>query len=498
MKSTEIHFWKLPLEPLLKIIQCDFFLRYPRSTKLICKLYIVEMVTMLAQGTRKLPKTRWIGVDVFKGWGVWYMFIIHAFIQQIAGYDASLFITTLGQIDSWWPYIFAVPIGIVSLWGFMFGLAFACTVAMQTLRILDKNPKKLLKYIWRKFIMGCVLLLLNKIGGSLFRISLFQDGSTLFPALRVNYDAQILDAIAWMGVMVPTLIWILYGLFRIKQTNHLVITLLVLLTFWFALTNPMLKYGELSILWLDSKNLQIISLFISKFVRGRFRLIPGFAYGFLGSIYAILLYRQVKFKEIISFALIFFVYCMVGFLIWIFWVDTTWFEKFANEEVPIPLTIVSMSTMQFLLVLFIRTHDYPKSEKKRVQASKRTTFWRRFSVFSLTGFSIGTPIADGIFSGFTYFWGPTIDYSGPIALFSWNLLQILTFVLFIWGFWEIILRLWENFEYKFSLDWFLAQIMAMLTGSKMGRSNVKLIIYAPNHYQVQEVIPVKGKTVVLY
>jgi hypothetical protein len=375
----------------------------------------------------------------------------------------------------------------------MFGLAFACTVAMQTLRILDTNPKKLPKYIWRKFLMGCVILLLNKIGGTLFRIPLFQDGSTLFPALGVSYNAQILDAIAWMGVMVPTLIWLLYGLFRIKQTNHLVITLLVLLTFWFALTPTMLYFGEISIDWLDSRNLQIISLFISKFVRGRFRLVPGFGYGFFGSIYAILLYRQVKFKEIIKFALLFFAYCMMGFLIWIFLVDTTWFESFTDEAVPIPLTIVSMSTMQFLLVLFIRTHDYPKTEKKRVQASKRTTFWRRFSLFSLTGFSIGTPIADRIFSIFTYFWGPSIDYSGPIALFSWNLLQILTFVVFIWGFWEVVLRLWENFNYKFSLDWFLVQIMAMLTGAKMGRTNVKPIIYGPNHYKVQEIIPAKGK-----
>jgi hypothetical protein len=33
----------------------------------------------------------------------------------------------------------------------------------------------------------------------------------------------------------------------------------------------------------------------------------------------------------------------------------------------------------------------------------------------------------------------------------------------------------------------------MLTGAKMGRTNVKPIIYGPNHYKVQEIIPAKGK-----
>jgi hypothetical protein len=449
---------------------------------------------MIASTTQKSPKTRFIGIDVFKGWGIWYMFIIHAFIQQVAHYDAGLFISTLGSFDGWWPYLFAVPIGIISLWGFMFGFAFATTVAMQTLRLVDTNPKGLPKYIWHKLLTGCLLLLLNKIGGLLFRIPLFEDGTTLFPALTVNYNAQILDAIAWMGVLIPTLVWILYGLFRIKRTNHLIFTLLVILTLWFALSPSLIIYGNEAIQFLNSKNLQIISLFISKFTEGRFRLLPGLGYGFIGSIYAILLYKQVEFKYIIRFTLIFFTYCMVAFVLWILFIEPTWFQNFTDEAVPIPLTIVSMSTMQFLFVLFIRTQDYPKSEAKRVKAAKRTTFWRRFSVFSLTGFSIGTPIADRLFSFFVRFWGDSTDSRG----FLWNVWQILAFVLFIWGFWEVILRLWENFEYKFSLDWFLVQIMAMLTGAKMGRSNIKSIIYSPNHYQVQPVLLVKQKVKVIY
>lgn len=449
---------------------------------------------MIAQLSQKPQKTRFIGVDVFKGWGIWYMFLIHAFIQQIAHYNGGLFISTLAQIEGWWPYIFALPIGIISLWGFMFGFAFATTVAIQTLRLVDTNPKRIPKYIWHKFLTGCLIILLNKIGGLLFNIPIFSDHQTLFPALHVNYSADILDAIAWMGVLIPTLIWVLYGLFRIKRTNHLIFTLLIILTLWFALSPTLIFYGNNAITFLNSKDLHFISLFISKFTEGRFRLLPGLGYGFIGSVYATLLYKQVEFKYIIRFALIFFAYCMVAFVLWILFIDPNFFQNFTDETVPIPLTIVSMSTMQFLLVLFLRTQDFPKSEAKRVKAAKRTTFWRRFSVFSLTGFAIGTPIADGLFSFFVKLWGDSVD-SGT---FAWNIWQIIAFILFIWGFWEVILRLWENFEYKFSLDWFLAQIMSMLTGAKMRRSDVKPIIYGPNAYQVEEIIPIKQKMKVMY
>ncbi|MBN2157081.1 MAG: hypothetical protein JW776_13640 [Candidatus Lokiarchaeota archaeon] len=415
------------------------------------------------------------------------MLIIHAFIQQIAGYDGSLFVNALAQIDSWWPYLLAVPVGIISLWGFMFGFAFACTVAMQTLRLIDTNPKRIPKYIFHKFIMGCLLLILNKIGYTIFNIPFFSDGSTLFPTLRANYDANILDAIAWMGVLVPLSIWFLYGLFRIKKGDHLIFTLLVILTLWFALSPTLISYGEMAISYLETKKLYIFSLIISKFTRGRFRLLPGLGYGFIGSIYATLLYKQAQFKKIIQFTLFFFAYCMIAFVLWIFFIDPSWFQSFTDETVPIPLTIISMSTMQFLFVLFIRTHDYPKNETKRVKASKRTTFWRRFSVFSLSAFSIGTPIADRIFSWFVRFWGPSVDYSGTTGVFAWTIWQIIVFVLFIWGFWEIIVRIWENFEYKFSLDWLLAQLMAMLTGTQMNRSDVKYIIYNPNYYKIPDV-----------
>ncbi|MBN2156710.1 MAG: hypothetical protein JW776_11775 [Candidatus Lokiarchaeota archaeon] len=455
---------------------------------------------MTYQTLQKPIKSRYIGIDVYKGWGVWFMFLIHAFVQQITHFDAGLFIPTIERTVGWRKIvllIFGLPIGVMAIWGFMFGFAFACTVAMQTMHLIDTDPKKFPKYLLNKFLTGALILLLNKIGHALFRIRFFTDGETIFPRLSVSYSADILDAVAWMGVIIPLLIWIVYKLIRVKKPMQLLIVFGVLLTMLFALTPTLIKLGESAIVWLEARNLYIPKLLITKFIRGRFRLLPGLGYGLMGCMYATMLHHKWEIKKIFRFTLSFFIYCMMGFVIWWLLIDPNWFSSFAEETVPIPLTIVSMSTMQFLFVLFIRTQDYPRNELKRVRAARRTTFWRRYSLFSLTAFSINTGVEDRIYTVFARFWGESVDYSSSPGIITWNVWQCIIFVLFIWAFWEVVLRIWEHYDYKLSLDWFLVQLMVLITGAKMGRSAIKPIIYGPNRYRMQELVPAARKVKVI-
>ncbi|MHA1111634.1 MAG: hypothetical protein ACTSRE_11070 [Promethearchaeota archaeon] len=447
---------------------------------------------MSFEKTVKPPQARSVAIDVFKGWGVWFMFLIHAFVQQICQFDASLFLPTIQRVEGLKKVvllIFGLPIGVMAIWGFMFGFAFACTVAMQTMKLVDTNPKKIPKYLVIKAITGVLIVLLNKFGHTLFRGKYFKDGQILFPGLSVSYSTDILDAVAWLGVLVPLIVWLFYGLFRIKNPINLVITFVILLTGWFALTPTILKYGEMAIGWSETNSIYIIKWVLTKFIRGRFRLVPGLAYGFMGCVYATLLYHKLEFKQILRFSLLFFTYCMIGCAIWWLFIEPNWIARFAEETIPIPLTIISLSTQQLLLLLFIRNQDYAKTEAKRVSAARRTTFWRRYSIFSLTGYAINTAIARKIYAIFVGFWGSSVDYSTSPGIIVWNAWQGLVFVFFMWGFWEIVVRIWSRYDYKFSLDWFLVQMMAMLTGVKKGRSAVKPIIYGPNNYQFQEIAP---------
>ena len=150
------------------------------------------------QGINKPMPSRSVAIDVFKGWGVWFMFLIHAFVQQICQFDASLFLPTIQRTVGWKKVvllIFGLPIGVMAIWGFMFGFAFACTVAMQMLRLIDTNPKKIPKYLFHKALTGFLIVLLNKIGHTLFRGKYFTGDGIIFPGLYASYSTDILDVI---------------------------------------------------------------------------------------------------------------------------------------------------------------------------------------------------------------------------------------------------------------------------------------------------------------
>ena len=451
----------------------------------------------------QLPKpqqNRSVAIDVFKGWGVWFMFLIHAFVQQVSQWDASLFLPTIQRTTGFRRVallMVGLPIGVMAIWGSMFAFAFACTVAMQMMRLINTNPKKIPKYLIHKVITGILIVLLNKIGRTFFRGIYFSDGIIIFPRLGVSYATDILDSVAWMGVLVPLIVWLIYGAFKVKDSRKLVIIFMLLLTGWSAITPTIIKYGELAILWSEANSIYIIKWVVSKFTVGRFRLSPGLGYGFLGCTFATMLYYRWNFKHIARFSISFFLYCLVGMGIWWLFIEPNWIARFAEETIPIPLTIFAMSTQQFLLLLFIRQHDYPKNEIKRVRAARRTTFWRRYSIFSLTGYAINTAVETKIYEIFIKFWGPSVDYSTTQGVIIWNAMQIIAFVVVIWAFWEIVVRTWAAYNYKYSLDWFLVQFMAILTGTKKKRNDVRPIIYEPNYYRIRELLPMVQKVMIV-
>ncbi len=197
-----------------------------------------------------------------------------------------------------------------------------------------------------------------------------------------------------------------------------------------------------------------------------------------------MLHHKFTFKKIFFTTLVIFGLSVLGFIFWHFIIQPDWYLSFADEEVPIPLAIANLGLMSWLLLLFLHNQDFAKTEKKRIKAAKRTTWWRRYSLISLTAYSIGSEIAHRIFRYFTNVWGPSVNRVNPgdpsTFVFAWNIWQLLAFIATMWVFWEILLRLWEKVNFIFSVDWFLVKTTQILTGQKMARMNLKPIIYGPN------------------
>ncbi|MHA1584287.1 MAG: hypothetical protein ACTSWL_03470, partial [Promethearchaeota archaeon] len=222
---------------------------------------------------------------------------------------------------------------------------------------------------------------------------------------------------------------------------------------WFAIS-PLMKSLINSVLpWLSDNNLGFLYYILSKFGTGRFEFFPVIGFGFLGVIFGIFLREQISFKKLMYFVLSWGLMCISTFGLWIF-IDSSFIENFASEEVPLPLQILNLGLEPLVFSIFLGTGDF-SNEEKRLKRAKRSVWLRRFSIVSLTAFSIGTNLANGFFKWFELIWGDSVDHSGEIPMLAWNAFQIASFVLVIFIFWEILVRIWQKIDYKFSLEWFL-------------------------------------------
>ena len=446
-----------------------------------------DHLTPIALQQEQKKSKRYNGIDAMKGFGIWVMLLIHCLIQQEAEFDSSLFINTITRISYWW-YPLLIPIAILSLWGPFFAFAYVTTLSIQIQHIIDTNPKEVRKFLLIRLLIGVLILTISKIGSTVFSYRFFERGHFTFPYIGISYESTILDLIAWSGFIVPSLISILCRRLKIKNPYRLIAFLVGIILIWFVISPSLANLGNNYVLpWLMDKDLHFLRYLVSKLVCGRFKMLPVLSFGFLGGIYGTMLYHEFSFKKIISFTLIFFGTCTLGFALWHFLIEPDWILKFASEDVPIPIQLVNMGTMPFLFLLFLHNQDFAKTEKRRVQAAKRVTWWRRYSLISLTAYALGTDIAFRVFKFFTDVWGPSVDRSGPELLFAWNIWQLLAFIATMWIFWEILIRIWEKINYLFSIDWFLAKCTQLLTGQKMARLNVKHIIYEPNKYHEEEI-----------
>ena len=430
---------------------------------------------------------RFVGLDVTRGFGIMVMLLIHAMIQQIGDYDDSIFIP---HVKSMHPValILLAPLVLLGLWGTAFPLIASITISVQMLDLSKTHPDRLGKYVLGRFFTGFILIVLNQIAMTLFEARFFKEGKFFLPEFNIRYGSNIIDAIAFTGVITSFCLYI-YLIIRKKidkkkQNLEIVIFFLVLIIIWFVFTPFLIPIGRQVYSWADEHSMFFLKYIVSKFVLGRFTLFPVVGFGFLGMIYGLFLHNEYSFKKIFIFSLILTIVCVIIFLIFLF-IDSSFFNDFASLNAPIQLQILNLGLIPHLILAFSRGPDFSPVEIRHKRAS-RTTWMRRYSIISLTAFSIATYIGEWIFHFFTEIWGSSIDRSGEIPIISWNFFQIAAFLITVMAFWELLVRLWEKIDYKGSLEWFMIVILSKIVQRKSSKLNVEKILYEPNKPLVVE------------
>ena len=420
---------------------------------------------------------RYVGLDVSRGFGIIAMILIHGIIQQVAEYDGSIFIPHFQNLSKI-TLILLAPIALLGLFGPAFVFITSITISIQMIALSKKKPDSLGVYVYGRVIIGLILIILNNIANTLFGAHFFRNGKFFLPEFQIRYDSNIIDSIAWSGIIISFFLF-LFLRFR-KNINFIEISIifLTLVVLWFVCTPFLIPVGVNVFVWADEHSMYILKYIVSKFVIGRFKLFPVTGFGFLGIIYGYFLYSKSSFKKILIFSLILAAVSITIFLIFVLF-DSSFINDFASEDVPLQLQILCMGLIPLIIIAFMKGPDFSSLETRYRRASK-TTWMRRYSIISLTAFSIGTIFADWIFHFFTAFWGNSVDRTGTVPKLEWNFFQVIAFIITLFLFWELCVRLWEKIDYKGSLEWFMSVILSKFFHRETSRMNIEKILYHPN------------------
>ena len=136
---------------------------------------------------------------------------------------------------------------------------------------------------------------------------------------------------------------------------------------------------------------------------------------------------------------------------------------------PVAMVAVNLMIMVFVTTLLILRYKY-SSEKTQEKIMKRSIFFRRFSMITLTIFVFESIIA--------VIWAKIFIFIFKDP-FPFNVFADVLYLFCVISTWYIILRVWERFDFKYSIEWFMMKIISKINGKNSNKLDVKNILYNP-------------------
>jgi len=413
-------------------------------------------------------------LDTLRGFLILYVVFIHAVLLIIfeANYDYV-------DILPIWLLAILFPFLLIAMWGPMFSMMSATTNTYLIYQQLEKG-KQLSKTLFRRTSGYFLIILVHLINmtffihyipldDTLYRSLLtgtLETGQLTLPSALMFLNSGTLLLIGLSGILINL---IFFFIWRKNQHRNLkrTITIFIILTLLFLFTRPIIyPIVESFIQQLIQQGNIIQAITLSWLFRGQFGLIPMAAIPFFGVIIGLFLATKKPKKTFITFgglSIIGILLISIIFVIWLGIPDLTlpyW-----------PVTMISFNLIIMILVttLLIMRYEFPNEGKRKIRA-KRSIFLRRFSMITLTIFVFESIIA--------VLWAKlfTTIFIDP---FPYNIGVDILFLFCVLCSWYVIARIWEKYDYKYSIEWFLIKINGRITGKTSQKLDVKTVLYQP-------------------
>ena len=413
-------------------------------------------------------------LDTLRGFLIFYVVFIHAVLLIIfqADYDYI-------DILPLWLIALLFPLLLIAMWGPMFSMMSATTNTYLVYHQIEKGKdlKNIILTRISSYLLIIIVHIINMVffihfiplDGKIYRSLIcgtLETGQLTIPNMLMFLNSGTLLLIGLSGVLINLLL-----LFLWKNNNHRnirkTILFFVILSIIFLLIRPFI-YPTINsiILNLAEQNHLVSAILLSWMFRGQFGLIPMVAIPFFGVIFGLLQAAKVKKQSIIKTG----IFSVIGLII----ASMFFIILFGIPDLTLPYWPVAMVTINLALMIFATTLLIVRYEHsppiKRTILAKRSIFFRRFSMITLTIFvfeSIIAVIWAKIFS---------LIFIDP---FPYNVVADVLFLCCVITTWYGIVRIWEKYNFKYSIEWFMIRIIAWITGKTSQKLDVQKVLYNP-------------------
>lgn len=429
------------------------------------------------------PQKRITSVDTGRGFGIVMMILVHVFTHQIGKGLSDNFVPLLTSMH---PILIGslTPLIILGVWGSAFTFLSCMALSAKIFQTDPKNNRAFIKIIIARIIGGFLLVVLWRIITYLTKMPDTESIYQQIGRIRLNFSSGTLDSIAIVGVIVPIILIMLRKTKFSEKTVPLSIFLIVISIFFLSMSSLFINWGrQLSDIFVQ-KDLIFLELCISKFVYGRFKIAHTFSFGLMGALIGVFIVRDISEKKFMRFTLICFLsgLAVLGVAAIIDW---TFLMEFADQDVPLYVQFFNLGAQIGLFSVFNKYLELGSPER-RIHAAKRTIWFRRFGVVSLTIFTIGRFPADGIFWIMEKILGPAVDFNGIDPVLAWNMVEIYLFMGIVVLTWFLILFIWEKLHFILSLEWILGVISWTLRMKKSVSLYESERIYGPTKSETEK------------
>ncbi len=420
-------------------------------------------------------------LDSLRGFLIFYVIFIHAVLLIIfqANYDYI-------DILPVWLIAIMFPLLLIAMWGPMFSMMSATTNTFLVYHQIEKgkNLKNIIFTRISSYILIIIVHLINMVffihfiplDGKIYRSLLcgtLETGQLTIPNILMFLNSGTLLLIGLSGVLINLIL-----LFLWKNNHHRnikrTILFFVSLSIIFLLIRPFI-YPTINsiILFLAEQNHVVSAILLSWLFRGQFGLIPMAVIPFFGVIFGLLQAAKVKKQFIIKTGLL----SLIGSII----ASAIFIILFGIPDLTLPYWPIAMVTINLSLMILVTTLLIIRNEyalpKKRAIYAKRSIFFRRFSMITLTIFVFESIIA--------VIWAKIFSYIF-IDPFPYNVFADLLFLFCVLFTWYGIARIWERYNFKFSIEWFMIKVTALITGKISQKLDVQTVLYNPIEIEKSE------------